>query len=277
MKLLTLNTHSLIEEDSARKLMEFVSAAAQQRPAIIALQEVNQSTGAPVVTTRLDGYTPCAENVVIRADNYAMRAVQLLRDMGAQYHWTWLPIKLGYGRFDEGVSVLSSSPIVETDVLCVSAHDDYNSHKTRKLVGVRTQALPDEWFFSVHYGRWDDPDEPFRPQWIRTAEYMTKHDCVWLMGDFNAPAEVRGEGYDLMLRSYWHDSYALAQEKDSGPTASAGIDGWQGGHSGGMRIDHIWCSKQVVITDSRTVFNGSFYPVISDHFGVMVNYERSIV
>lgn len=275
MKLLTLNTHSLVGAHHETAAEIFADAVAKERPEIIALQEVNQSTDAAVVHDLPQGYVACGD-IIIREDNHALRTAQLLRDRGAEYHWTWLPIKLGYGRFDEGVAVMSRSPILDTQTLLVSATDDYSCFKTRKLIGVRTKALPDEWFFSVHYGRWDDPDEPFRQQWIRTAEFMTRYDCAWLMGDFNAPAEVRCEGYDLMLRSYWHDSYALAQEKDSGTTVVGGIDGWKD-RSFAMRIDQIWCNKQVVVTDSRTIFNGSFYPVISDHFGVMINYERSIV
>ena len=42
MKLLTLNTHSLVEENYSEKLSIFVKAVAEIKPDIIALQEVNQ-------------------------------------------------------------------------------------------------------------------------------------------------------------------------------------------------------------------------------------------
>lgn len=275
MKLLTLNTHSLVEENYPQKLEGFVETVATLKPHIIALQEVNQSISAsPVEAPQY--YHPCCENVVIGSNNYVYRAAQMLREKGVVYHWTWLPIKKGYGRYDEGIALMSLSPILETDILTVSGADDYENWKTRKLLGIRTAELPDEWFFSVHYGRWGDTDEPFRHQWIRTAEHMTRYDCVWLMGDFNAPAEIRGESYDLIKRSYWHDSYELAQLKDNGETVSGAIDGWSDAGCG-MRIDQIWCNKQVVITSSEVVMNGEKHPVVSDHYGVMVCYERSIV
>ncbi len=278
MKLLTLNTHSLVEDNYPQKLEAFVEGIAAEKPQIIALQEVNQSISAmPAEATEY--YHPCCGNAVIKCNNYVYRAAQLLREKGLDYYWTWLPIKKGYGQYDEGIAVMSLSPVLETDILTVSDSDDYENWKTRRLLGVRTEALPDEWFFSVHYGWWGDPDEPFRHQWIRTAEHMTRYDSVWLMGDFNAPASIRGAAYDLVKRSFWQDTYELAQVRDSGATVSGSIDGWKDAPdtAEAMRIDQIWCNKKVVITSSEVVFNGTRHPVVSDHFGVMVSYERSLI
>ena len=47
MKLLTLNTHSLVEAEYERKLCDLVTAVCDIRPDIIALQEVSQSLSAP--------------------------------------------------------------------------------------------------------------------------------------------------------------------------------------------------------------------------------------
>ena len=277
MKLLTLNTHSLVEDGYEQKLAAFVEAIATEKPQIIALQEVNQSVSAEPVQTLTEYYHPCLDNTVIRCDNHVLRVAEALREKGVVYHWTWLPIKRGYGRYDEGVAVMSLSPILETDILTVSDTEDYHNWKVRKLLGVRTEALPDEWFFSVHYGRWGDTDEPFRHQWIRTAEHMVRYDSVWLMGDFNAPAEITGESYELIKRSFWHDTYELAQAKDCGDTVRGVIDGWSESDDKCMRIDQIWCNKKVVITNTEVVFNGIHHPVVSDHYGVMVCYERSLI
>ncbi len=279
MKLLTLNTHSLIERDYPRKLSEFVAAIEAEQPMMIALQEVNQTMESAEVSGDIERYFPCGEDIVIREDNHVYNVAKLLKERGVEYFWTWLPIKKGYDRYDEGVALMCRSPILETETVTVSDIDDYNDWRTRKLLGIRTEELPDEWFFSVHFGRWDDPDEPFREQWIRTANHMTKHEHFWLMGDFNSPAGVPGEGYDIMKRSCCYDSYELAYVRDIGMTVGFAIDGWRDRNdlADGMRIDQIWCSKKAVITSSEVVFNGTKYPVISDHYGVMVNYERSIV
>ena len=52
MKLLTLNTHSLIENSYEKKLADFISAIREIKPDIIALQEVNQSCSADTVIGR---------------------------------------------------------------------------------------------------------------------------------------------------------------------------------------------------------------------------------
>lgn len=50
---------------------------------------------------------------------------------------------------------------------------------------------------------------------------------AFLLGDFNSEADVRGEGYDLVLRSGWQDTYRLAQQRDEGYTVMQAIDGWR--------------------------------------------------
>ena len=47
------------------------------------------------------------------------------------------------------------------------------------------------------------------------------------MGDFNSPASVRGEGYDLVRVSGFKDTWDLAEKKDAGFTAPPKIDGWK--------------------------------------------------
>ncbi|MBQ2264028.1 MAG: endonuclease/exonuclease/phosphatase family protein [Oscillospiraceae bacterium] len=279
MKLLTLNAHSLVETDYPQKLAAFAECIAKERPDVIALQEVSQTACKTAVPEALlTGYTPCGEDVTIREDNHVYNAVRLLADRGVHYHWTWLPLKLGYDRYDEGIAVMSLAPIAETDTVLVSAVNDYHNWKTRKLLGIRTKQGSD-WFYSVHLGWWNDPEEPFQGQWERTDSHMLRHENVWLMGDFNSPAEVHGEGYDLIVRSGWYDSYLLAERKDSGLTVGSVIDGWRDKlrSTTGMRIDQIWCSRPEAVKSSRVLFNGIKEPVVSDHYGVMIQFERSSV
>ena len=279
MKILTLNTHSLIENNYHQKLESFVNAIKAEKPEIIALQEVNQTLSEPFCTDLPYGYFPCRSDIIIRADNHAFRTADLLKKSGEEYFWTWHPIKKGYGKYEEGLSLLSRSPIIETKIIPISSRDDYENWKTRKLLGIRTEKLSDEWFFSVHYGWWNDSEEPFEKQWHKTEKAVSEYETVWLMGDFNNPAEVRNEGYDLIKGSYWHDSFILAEKRDGDITVGGEIDGWRDekGNKDGMRIDQIWCSKKTVVTSYRVIFDGKSYPVVSDHYGVIINYERSIV
>lgn len=276
MKLLTLNTHSLVEENYIEKLEHFVWAVSEEQPDVIALQEVNQSCFAAEIPARqLKGFTFCG-NIPVRADNHAYRAVKMLSEKDIDYCWTWLGMKQGYGRYDEGIGLLSKSPILEADVKLISAIDDYNNWKTRKIIGIRTESCPEEWFYSVHLGWWDDSEEPFQPQWKKLVAHVSNKGRVWLMGDFNSPAKVRGEGYDMIRKYGWHDSFVLAENKDAGYTVGGVIDGWRDKLSDakGMRIDQIWCSEKTEVASSRVIFNGKNRPVVSDHYGVIIETKE---
>lgn len=255
---------------------DFITAIAIEQPQIIALQEVNQTCCKAVVPGQPEGYYACGSPVVIREDNHVYRAVQKLCQRGVAYYWTWLPIKKGYDKYDEGIALMSRSPITDIQVVNISGIQDYNNWKTRKILGICTKAAPDEWFFSVHYGWWDDKEEPFQEQWKRTEKHMETYKQVWLMGDFNNPAEVRGEGYDMIAKSHWHDSYVLTDKKDLGMTVEHVIDGWKDKitDTHGMRIDQIWCNRRVRINNLKVLFNGRNYPIISDHFGVMIDSAK---
>ena len=95
------------------------------------------------------------------------------------------------------------------------------------------------------------------------------------MGDFNNPAETRGEGYDAIKKSGWYDSFELAEHKDRGITADKMIDGWKEKNmaQNGIRIDQIWCNKKAVVASSEVIFNGINREIVSDHYGVVVNYR----
>lgn len=273
MKLLTLNTHSLQEENAADKLGHFVRFVLREQPDVIALQEVSQTADAPQVPAdRLHGSVPVrGAHIPVRADNYALAAAEALHRGGLDYHWAWHGFKLGYGRYDEGLALFSRAPMAEVACPLLSRCDDYTNWRTRRALGFRP-AHSTDWFYTVHMGWWNDPEEPFAAQWARLEGAVMPqkaHGAVWLLGDFNAPAAVRGESYDCIAQAGWHDTYRLAQMRDDGITVCGAIDGWRG-QTDGLRIDQIWCSETAAITASRVVLNGKQDPVVSDHYGVLI-------
>lgn len=283
MKILTLNTHSLQEENYSWKLQKFAEYIIKEKPDIIAMQEVNQSQSAPLADeTLLEGYVVCGQNKVsVRKDNHAAQAAKLLRDAGMDISWTWISGKVGYDKYDEGMALISlNRKITNVDSFYISQCQDYQNWKTRKVLGIKTEQSQD-WFFTVHMGWWDDAEEPFAAQWEtfqRRLEEKRKEGRIWLLGDFNSPAEVEDQGYDQIRASGWKDTWLMAQKKDDGITVPGVIDGWRdklkesSGNVQGMRIDHIWCSQEMPIMESQVVFNGKKEPVVSDHFGVMIIY-----
>ncbi|MBT9775197.1 exodeoxyribonuclease III [Clostridium sp. MCC353] len=284
MKIITLNTHSLEEENYEEKLHQFVEGIFQEKPDVIALQEVNQTrTADPVPAGLLEqcGFIRCepgmggadCEEAVIRVDNHSYRAARMLRERGICYTWTWTAAKVGYDKYDEGLAVFSRFPVLDTRQFFITGTHDYNNWKTRKILGIQAETGqgPME-FYSVHMGWWEDEEEPFETQWKRINSLLKNGKCMttWLMGDFNSPASVSGQGYDLVKRSGWLDTYELAAEKDDGITVDHSIDGWkERKNDPGMRIDYIWTGKKQQVMCSRVLFNGKNYPVVSDHYGVL--------
>lgn len=266
--LLTLNAHSHAEPDYERKLHQFVHGVAKLQPDIIALQEASQTLTSPPVAD-LQGYTPATEGITIAADNHVRRVADLLRELGLHYHWTWLPIKQAYGNLNEGIALLSRLPIQTVRWGCISQTNDPSNWRRRMLLGIQTADTDDTWYFCTHMARWDDEQDDFRGQWEKTKALLPDTGTLWLMGDFNNPAEVRGEGYDHIAAGGWQDAFVLAREKDDGITVQTSIDGWRDTKQTSMRIDQIWCSRRAEILRSMVVFNGSPLPVVSDHYGVM--------
>ena len=262
MKLLTLNTHSLQEENYGQKLEWFVETVLREKPDIIALQEVNQTCDAEILEPEmLEGQYPVPGCMRIRQDNHAAQAARRLRQAGLDCYWAWIPIKLGYDKYDEGVASLSS-------------------WRTRAVLGVQVEGLED-WFYTVHMGWWDDAAERFLDQWKRlNCCIMSKRMCgtVWLLGDFNAPDSVHGQSYEHIVASGWVDTFQIAHTADSGITVPGAIDGWRDQHgvdrASGMRLDYIWCSRKKEVRSSRVAFNGTREPVVSDHFGVMIEVKE---
>lgn len=93
------------------------------------------------------------------------------------------------------------------------------------------------------------------------------------MGDFNNEAEVQEEGYAYMQKTAPQilDTYVEAEEKIGSATVLDDIDGWEG-DTNEKRIDYIFTDYTGDIKSSRVVFDGQREPIVSDHFGVVVEF-----
>ncbi len=278
-----MNTHSLQEADYSQKLSWFIDEIVKEKPDILALQEVCQSVDAPPVNgALLKGLFVCqGQEPVIREDNHALQVAAGLEKAGVSCSWFWQPIKIGYGKYDEGMALFClNQEIREAETFFISGCTAYENWKTRKVMGIRTSKY-DDWFYTIHMGWWQDEEEPFITQWERLDQRLVsrkRESKVWLLGDFNSPSGIAGQGYDCVCASGWKDTYELAQERDSGATVEGVIDGWEGRKGSqvpglGMRIDYIWCSVSASVQDFRVVFNGINGPKVSDHFGVLVTIQ----
>ncbi len=285
MKLLTLNTHSLLDADYRQKLDHFIDGVLREKPDIIALQEVNQTADEkPMPKEMLAGQYPLPGSIPIRRDNHAAVVARRLRQAGLVCYWVWLPVKRGYDKYDEGLAIISLGRKIRcVDHFSVSKNHDYNNWRSRAVLGIQVEGW-DDWFYCLHMGWWDDTTERFPDQWKTVNGCLaSKRMCgnVWLLGDFNAPDAIPGQSYEYIVAGGWVDTYRVAQKKDTGLTVSGVIDGWQkipaAAQPEGMRLDYIWCSKKTEILSSRTMFSGGKETVVSDHFGVLIETKETMI
>lgn len=240
-----------------------VNGIIDEKPDIIALQEINQTREKRVINDKnLYHYFPTEKNAV-KKDNYAYQITDKLKSMGENFYWTWLPVKKGYENFDEGLSFITKKPIEKTDTILLSEINDYNNWKKRMALGV---CVDNKWFYNVHFGWFNDTEEPFIKQW---KSFLKNQNSDYVMGDFNNDASVRNQGYDLVCRSGFFDTYNLALLKDDGTTVEKEIDGWEGKNEK-KRIDYIFSKEKVSVKSSYTIFNGKNQPLVSDHFGLII-------
>lgn len=264
---MTINLHSYIEEQSEKKLNDFVEAVCKIAPDVIAMQEVNQRTESKEIS---DSLITNQFGIRMKADNYGLRIARKLLRKGQKYHLFWVGIKNGYKVFDEGLCFLSKAPALSSEAFNISKTEDSSDWRKRMALGIK---IDDVWFYNVHMGRWDDEKEPFLKQWEIFEKRIKDKENIWILGDFNAPSDAVGEGYDLVTSSGFYDSYILAAKKDTGFTVREKIDGWQDLNSQNFdkRIDYIFVNKKTDIKSSFTIFNGENENKISDHFGIIVN------
>ncbi|WP_071392959.1 endonuclease/exonuclease/phosphatase family protein [Bacillus tuaregi] len=259
MKLLTLNCHSWMEENQLEKITTLAETIKEKSYDVIALQEVNQSIDAEII----EGH--------IKKDNFALVLLEELKQLGVNdYQFTWDFSHIGYDIYEEGVAFLTKHSIEETNAFFVSESDDTNDWKTRKVIRIKLTIDNESMsFYSCHLGWWVDEADPFKNQFDRLYRIAVKDEKFFLMGDFNNPAEIREKGYDYIMSYGLHDTYALANKRDSGITVAGNIAGWDQNKQD-LRIDYIFSSTPVEVKESTVIFNGKNKPVISDHFGVEI-------
>ncbi len=267
MTIMTINTHSYIEDDTDRKLKILADAILRIKPDLVAMQEVNQHSASECVSSPL---MQAEYGIRLKKDNYGLRIAKMLYDNKCPYSFVWLGIKHGFEIYDEGLCIFTKGRADETKSYLISKCNSENNWKKRMALGVKFNG---EWFYNLHMGRWDDSEEPFSEQWKCLNENIGTDGKIWLMGDFNSPSDVRNEGYDTVLTDGWYDTYILSDKKDDGYTVHGKIDGWKDKNKfSRKRIDYIFCNLPREIMTSYTIFNGKNEEIISDHFGIIVTY-----
>lgn len=272
MKYLSLNTHSWIEQNALEKLKQTAEFIMKHDVEIIALQEVNQLIESLEVS--VDSYFCSFSNSLrpIKSDNYAKLLVEYLKENGFNYYWSWTCSHIGYDIYEEGSAILSKYPFKAETVRVSPTTDILDYHTRQILLGVIDEANISLTVASCHFSWWsDNQEEGFSYEWHKLLSHLRETtNQVLLLGDFNTPAHLTNEGYQLITESF-KDAYSLAKEKLGSYTVPDEIDGWEGNEEK-LRIDFGFVSKDVDVLSYQVVFNGHNGPIVSDHFGIMIEF-----
>lgn len=110
----------------------------------------------------------------------------------------------------------------------------------------------------------------FETEWARAEELLsdTRYPII-LGGDFNQIAGTIGHQRVLDSPLALQDSFLVAEKRRGEATIEGPIDGWQD-YQGSLRIDYLFVSHGLSVTQHDVMFDGHTEPVVSDHFGVRI-------
>lgn len=271
MKFLTLNTHSLLEENQNKKLYQLAENIFEENYDIIALQEVNQPKDNTYIKNPLN-YQKNNQKLSIKQDNYALELVSLLKNKyNLDYYWSWAYNHQSYNKYDEGVALLSKYPLEKLELYPFSETSDPNDYHTRVALGatisIQNQKIK---VYSIHASWWKSPEGiiTFPNEAKKLNKLNDQNHLTFLLGDFNNPFERQNEGYDLITKT-WYDTYQLATLTDGKYTMGGQIAGWDATNEA-LRIDFIFVNQKIKIKQANIFFDGRKFKPISDHYAYSI-------
>ncbi|RLK62738.1 exodeoxyribonuclease III [Atopobacter sp. AH10] len=269
VKVLTLNTHSWIEANPLKKLVDLAEHILKEEYDIICLQEINQVMSGEVATD-LSLYQALPNTPAIHQEHYALLLTHYLKKKGLDYYWSWAYNHIGYDFYHEGVAILSREPIEVSDILLSDTDDEKDYHTRRALLAKTKLKGKAVTIVSMHLSWFN---KGFQAEWQRLEkELLTLNSPLLLMGDFNNPTDQ--EGYQMILESplKLQDSHKVARQVYGDHSIKADIDGWENNQKA-YKVDHLFSSKDFSINSSKITFDGSLAPVVSDHYGLSVDLD----
>ena len=244
LKVLTLNLHCYQEDRQEEKFGRIAAAVEKFRIDILCLQEVGE------LWNRGRGCwnTNAAKKIVDR--------------LGLPYHLLADWSHIGFGRYREGVAILSRYPLLRDESHYISACRDQGCiHARKALMGrVQVPSIGAVNVFSVHLSWWEEGFREQAESLLALAERFREPSvaATLLCGDFNvAPGS---EGYRMIAERY----------EDMLPGAARG-------HSpaGDRRIDYIFMNRGggLKAVEARPVFTDADCGRVSDHCGYLIGIE----
>lgn len=272
MKILTLNTHSWMEDNQEDKLHRLAQKIHEEQFDVIALQEINQTAKSSVLTSPFHFCSPTTTKTEIKEDNFCLLLVQYLEEtFHDTYYWSWAYNHLGFDKYDEGVALLMKQPFTPFTYRLSQATDPLDYH-TRIALGATAEIDGvTHCFVSLHASWWTSPEGelcfPYEAQRLLDLHEKTSIPMI-LMGDFNNPSQIENEGYALLC-THWYDTYHLTTHHDGEFTMGGNIAGWEH-NTTPLRIDFIFTSDKLNVTETHVYFDNRNEAPVSDHFGYAI-------
>ncbi len=262
MKILTLNVHAWIEENQLEKIDILARTIAEKQYDVIALQEVNQIMSEKIVYAD------------IKEDNYGWVLLNKIAEYtDTEYYYHWSNSHIGYGKYDEGIGILTKHKLVNTDDFYCTYSQSVRSISSRKIISAEINYNGENVeFYSCHMNLPNCETEKMSDNLKTILNRNPKKILKILMGDFNTDAINNKIDYDIILSEGLYDTYNMAEKKDDGITVNKNIDGWKDSKNE-MRIDYVFANKEIKVKESKVIFNGENYPIVSDHYGIEVEID----
>ncbi len=268
--ILTLNLHTYQEAQQNEKFNLITDVIGKMNIDFIALQECAQNKSAAIY------------NGIIREDNAALILSNRLKQKYNQdYNFTWHWAHYGWDIWEEGVSVLSKYPLIDTDNRYVSTGTGTANITSRKVIyGSYQLPVGRINVFSAHtHWRTSLTDEEQTNQirnikaMVLEKEIIAQGSTSFVCGDFNGNPTSDypwSEGYNTMMENneYIDTFFDIYPDANSKPPQN--IYNTIGGDFPG-RIDYIFMKNNAhfTVVDSQIIFKNDIVGNVSDHFGVL--------
>jgi len=261
LKILILNLHCYQEDNQDHKFSQIARAIDELNIDVVCLQEV-------------------AELWNEGAGDWQSNSARIINDrLAAPYriHTDWS--HLGFGKYREGVAILSRYPFLQQESGYVSSsHDVYSIHSRKVVMAqIRVPHIGLVNVFSVHLSWWEDG---FAEQFERLCEWADAKrtpsvSATLLCGDFNIAAGSAGYHLVVDARQY-EDQYLAANSRGLFEKIFRVNDPhWQDYPGDDYRIDYIFLHKagELRATSARALFTERDYGRVSDHCGYFMTFE----
>jgi len=252
IKLLTLNLHCLEEKNIILNQNKIITEILHKNIDVVFLQEVAQYDESKIIY----------ENV--KESNYGYELQQQLKVEGKDYYYYFVDIKHSFGKYNEGVGILSKYMLHDLKGNYISKSQDYYNWRSRKMIKGDLH-LPNKKIslVSTHLG-WTDKNEVFEDQIERMLSHLNKEHLLLIAGDFNVSPKTNE--YATLLNKGLCDLYGSNPKHLFDPTHITDMDL----HKGSTRIDYIFSNTKLEVLKRDILFKEDR---VSDHYGVYIELK----